>query len=102
MTKELKMTHEIKSVMTGDDMINLLGTLEYLQGKFMSEIITLDERTRIEWVNDVFEYIEEMESDNDFLDILNSELGYSVALKSAVRSKIITAGKALDYIIEVI
>ena len=101
-----KYVHEIRQEMTGDDMLNMLETLIFLQESFKWETDLTDERTRTEWIYAIFKGIEDLQKEHEafqsmeYTDILKSDLGYSLALKLGVSQGVMTGTKAIDYIID--
>lgn len=106
MTTTIKGVHEISKKINGDDMVSILETLVFLQDSFTWETDLTDERTRTEWVNAIFEAIENLQENDEsyqemeYMDILQSEKGYMLSLKLAVKLEVISASKAMDYFVD--
>lgn len=112
---KIKYVNEIERKLNGEDLLNVLDTMIFLQENFMKQFNRLDNRTRTELVNEVNERIDK------YVDTLNENMsnnnyikekeyfeyeegmennGYEIALDVLQEMSLITSEEKMNLFIE--
>lgn len=106
---KIKYVNEIERKLNGEDLLNVLDTMIFLQENFMKQFNRLDNRTRTELVNEVNERIDkyvdtlnENMSNNNYIEYEDGmeNNGYEIALDVLEEMSLITSEEKMNLFIE--
>lgn len=106
---KIKYVNEIERKLNGEDLLNVLDTMIFLQENFMKQFNRLDNRTRTELVNEVNERIDKyVDSENEqmydnyyieYEDGIDNK-GYTIALDVLEEMSLINSEEKTNLFIE--